>query len=49
MWCQLRKKSASEAKSIVEDWGTLTWLASAEIMIDLFSYCVDNNNQLCVL
>jgi quercetin dioxygenase-like cupin family protein len=30
MKCQLKKKNESETKTVVEDWGTLTWLASAE-------------------
>ena len=31
MNCQLRTKGESDRKTIVEDWGTLTWLASAEL------------------
>ena len=31
MKCQLKKKNESETKTVVEDWGTLTWLASAEL------------------
>ena len=31
MRCRLRTKSESQMKTIVEDWGTLTWLASGEL------------------
>ncbi len=31
MRCQLRTKNESDRKAIVEDWGSLTWLASAEL------------------
>ena len=30
MRCQLRTKVESDAETIAKDWGTLTWLASAE-------------------
>jgi len=31
MKCQIRTKNESDAKTSVQDWGTLTWLASAEL------------------
>ena len=31
MTCRLRTKDESDRKRITEDWGSLTWLASAEI------------------
>lgn len=31
MKCQLRSKNDSDAKTVVEDWGSLTWLASAAL------------------
>ena len=31
MRCQLRTKNESDAQTQVQDWGTLTWVASAEL------------------